>query len=86
MPAPDATEASLAIARMAMLGSKYVEALTAAAEVYDPLRLRAWWLGELRRWSADYMRSPAFLALMKLNLTLMTRSAAPPIPFTVPNN
>jgi hypothetical protein len=70
---------------LAALTRGYVEALSAVADVYDPLRLRAWWLGELRRLSSDYMRSPAFLALMKLNLTLLTRSA-PPVRFTFPNN
>jgi hypothetical protein len=35
-------------------------------------KLRSSWLAELRQLSSDTLRSPAFLALMKLNLTLMT--------------
>jgi hypothetical protein len=61
-------------APIASMGWRYLEALGAAADVYDPLRLRAWWLAELRRMTADYMRTPSFLELMRFNLTLMTRS------------
>ena len=39
----------------------------------DPRALRSWWLADLRQLSADYLRSPGFTALMRLNLTLITR-------------
>ena len=32
-----------------------------------------WWLADVRQLTSDYMRSPAFLALMRLNLTLLTQ-------------
>lgn len=71
-------------APLASIGWRYLESLGAAADVYDPLRLRAWWLGELRRMTADYMRTPSFLELMRFNLTLMTRPV-PPISILFPN-
>ncbi|HVX96784.1 MAG TPA: hypothetical protein VHK47_17850 [Polyangia bacterium] len=77
MLAPDALVASL--------GWRYLESLGAVADVYDPLRLRAWWLGELRRMTAEYMRSPSFLELMRFNLTLMTRPR-PPISLLFPKD
>jgi hypothetical protein len=77
LPAPDA--------RLARMGWRYLESLGAAADVYDPLRLRDWWLGELRRMTADYMRTPSFLALMRFNLSLMTRPV-PPISLMFPND
>jgi len=43
------------------------------AALHDPAQLRDLWLGQWRKMSTDYMRSPAFLALMRLNLTLLTQ-------------
>ena len=42
------------------------------AALGDPSQLRNWWLAELRRSTADYMKSPAFLAMMRFNITMMT--------------
>lgn len=61
----------------ASMGWRYLESLGAVADIYDPLRLRAWWLGELRRVTGEYMRTPSFLALMRFNLALMTGSRSP---------
>ncbi len=41
--------------------------------LHDPRELRAWWLADVRQMTADYMRSPAFLAMMRLNLTLLNQ-------------
>jgi hypothetical protein len=42
------------------------------AALHDPRQLRSWWLADMRQLTADYMKSPAFLALMRFNLTLLT--------------
>ena len=41
--------------------------------LHDPRELRAWWLADVRQMTSDYMRSPAFLALMRLNITLLNQ-------------
>jgi hypothetical protein len=41
--------------------------------LHDPRQLRGWWLADARQMTADYMRSPAFLALMRFNLTLLNQ-------------
>jgi hypothetical protein len=41
--------------------------------LHDPRELRTWWLADVRQMTTDYMRSPAFLALMRLNLTLLNQ-------------
>lgn len=41
--------------------------------LHDPAQLRNWWLADFRQLTSDYMRSPAFLALMRLNLSLLTQ-------------
>ena len=41
--------------------------------LHDPRELRSWWLADARQMTADYMRSPAFLALMRLNITLLNQ-------------
>lgn len=41
--------------------------------LHDPRQLRGWWLADFRQLTADYMRSPEFLALMRLNLTLLNQ-------------
>ena len=43
------------------------------AAMGDPRRLRNTVLDDLRTLATDYMRSPEFLALMRLNLTLLTQ-------------
>ena len=43
------------------------------AALNDPRRLRSWWLDQWRTMVTDYIRSPQFLALMRLNLTLLTQ-------------
>ena len=55
--------------RAAALGWTHFERLAA---VHDPYRLRDRWLADLRLLSLDYTKSPAFLALMRLNLTMLT--------------
>jgi len=47
--------------------------LASLAALWDPRRLRELWLGELRRFAAEYIRSPTFLALAKFNLSLLAR-------------
>jgi hypothetical protein len=54
------------------------DSLAALTALSDPRRFREWWLADLRQLTADYLRSPAFLALMKFNLTFLGRRAAPP--------
>jgi hypothetical protein len=46
----------------------------------DPRRFRDRWLADLRQLTVDTLRSPAFLALVKFNLTLLARRTAPPAP------
>src|SRR5262249_1378939 len=43
----------------------------------DPRRFREWWLADLRQLTGDYLRSPAFLALAKFNLTFLARRTPP---------
>jgi hypothetical protein len=43
------------------------------AAFHDPRELRNWWLGDMRQLTADYLKTPAFLALMRFNLTLLTQ-------------
>ena len=39
----------------------------------DPRQLRSWWLADMRRLTADTLKSPAFLALMRFNIALLTQ-------------
>jgi hypothetical protein len=55
--------------RAAALSWKHADAMAALA---DPRALRGAWLDECRKLSAQYMRTPEFLALMRFNLTLLT--------------
>ena len=55
--------------RAAALGWGNLDRLAA---LHDPRRLRSWWLADLRQLTADTIKSPAFLAMMRLNLTFMT--------------
>jgi hypothetical protein len=48
-------------------------ALATSAALADPRDLRARWLADLRRIADESLRSGAFLALLKFNLTLMAR-------------
>jgi len=41
--------------------------------LHDPRELRAWWLADVRQMASDYMRSPAFLAMVRFNLTLLNQ-------------
>ena len=43
------------------------------AALHDPGRLRNLWLEQWRKMATDCMRTPAFLALMRLNLTMLTQ-------------
>jgi hypothetical protein len=43
------------------------------AALNDPRQLRNWWLADLREVTAEAMKSPAFLAMMRFNLTLLTQ-------------
>ena len=56
--------------RAAMLGWGYLDR---AAALHDPRQLRSWWLADLRQLTADTIKSPAFLAMMRFNLTLLTQ-------------
>ena len=42
------------------------------AALHDPRQLQGGLLADLRQLTAEYMKSPAFLALMRFNLTLLT--------------
>ena len=53
-------------------------ALAAPWQPADARALRERWLAELRRATSEALRSPAFLALMKLNLTLVARRTPAP--------
>jgi hypothetical protein len=56
--------------RAAALGWAGLDRLAA---FHDPRQLRNWWLTDMRQLTADYMKSPAFLALMRFNLTMLTQ-------------
>jgi hypothetical protein len=49
---------------------KHLEGLSA---LYDPRQLRSRWLADLSQLTSGYLRSRAFLELMKLNLRAMTK-------------
>jgi hypothetical protein len=55
--------------RAAALGWRNFDRLAA---LHDPYLFRDRWLADLRLASLDYTKSPAFLALMRLNLTMLT--------------
>jgi len=55
--------------RAATLGWVHFDRLAA---LHDPLQVRDRWLSDLRRFTAEYTQSPAFLAMMRFNLTLLT--------------
>jgi hypothetical protein len=50
------------------------DALETLCGLQSPQRLRSRWLAEAREAAAEYLRSPAFLELMRLNLNTMTVS------------
>jgi len=54
--------------RAAALGWGNLDRLAA---LHDPRQLRGLWLADMRELTADYMKSPAFLALMRINLTML---------------
>jgi hypothetical protein len=43
------------------------------AALNDPRQLRSMWLAELREATTEAMKSPAFLAMMRFNITLLTQ-------------
>lgn len=43
------------------------------AALPDPRQLRSWWLADMRQLTADVLKSPAFFAVMRLNLALLTQ-------------
>jgi hypothetical protein len=43
------------------------------AALHDPRKARSLWLAHLAELASDTMRSSAFLAMMRLNLTLLTQ-------------
>jgi hypothetical protein len=57
------------------------DSLAKLAALSDLRQLRSWWLADLRQVTAEYLRSPEFLALMKFNLTLLARRTTPPSAF-----
>jgi len=56
--------------RAAVLGWGNLDRLAA---LHDPRQMRSWWLADMRQLTADAIKSPAFLALMRFNLTLLTQ-------------
>ena len=56
--------------RAAAIGWGHLDRLAA---LNDPRQLRNWWLADIRQLTAEAMRSPAFLAMMRFNLTLLTQ-------------
>jgi hypothetical protein len=56
--------------RAAALSWTHLDSLAAFG---DPRRLRNAFLDDWRTLATDYMRSPEFLALMRLNLTMLTQ-------------
>lgn len=56
--------------RAAAIGWGHLDRLAA---LNDPRQLRNLWLADLRRLSADFMKSPEFLAMIRFNLTLLTQ-------------
>jgi hypothetical protein len=56
--------------RAAQLGWGHLDRLAA---LHDPRQVRNWWLADLRGLTADTIRSPAFLAMMRFNITLLTQ-------------
>jgi hypothetical protein len=61
--------------RAAAVGWRQLDAVTtvgAAAPFDDPRQMRNRWLADMRQLSADYLKSPAFLALIRFNITLLT--------------
>jgi hypothetical protein len=56
--------------RAAALGWGQLDRLAA---LHDPRSLRNWWLADMRRFTFEYMKSPAFLAMMRFNLTLLNQ-------------
>ena len=47
--------------------------LDAVAAANDPRQMRNRWLSDMRQFSAEYLKSPAFLALIRFNITLLTQ-------------
>jgi hypothetical protein len=47
--------------------------LDRVAALHDPRALRSLWLGNLRELTGEAMKSPAFLAMMRFNLTMLTQ-------------
>jgi hypothetical protein len=74
--------------RAAMLGWRNADQLAALP---GHRQLRDWWLADMRRLTSEYTKSPAFLAMMRFNLTLLTHpmmqktldKTAQMMPFTV---
>ena len=56
--------------RAAAIGWGHLDRLAA---LNDPRQLRSVWLADLRQLTADYMKSPEFLAMMRFNLTFLTQ-------------
>lgn len=56
--------------RAAALGWTGLQRLAALP---DPGQFRNWWLADMRRVTADTLKSPAFLALMRFNLALLNK-------------
>jgi len=54
----------------AVLGWGHLDRLAA---LHDPRQMRSWWLADLRQLTADTIKSPAFLAMMRFNLTVLTQ-------------
>jgi len=55
--------------RAAVLGWRHLDQMAA---LHDHRQARNLWLGDMRTFMSDYTKSPAFLAMMRFNLTLLT--------------
>ncbi len=58
--------------RAAALGWGQLDRLAALHDPRQGRQLQSGLLADLRQLTAEYMKSPAFLALMRFNLTLLT--------------
>jgi hypothetical protein len=56
--------------RAAAIGWGHLDRMAA---LNDPRQLRNWWLADFREVTAEAMKSPVFLAMMRFNLTLLTQ-------------
>jgi hypothetical protein len=49
--------------------------LERAAQLYDPRHMRNLWLADLKKLTVDYLRSPAFLELVRFQMIAASRAS-----------